>query len=88
MIPSLAAEVARESQEVKEAFTRNVTPMLARIAEQMDDTEPQARQTRALAQLAQMVGGLLLARAVNDTELSDRILQACRTSLLPNENPE
>jgi TetR/AcrR family transcriptional repressor of nem operon len=87
MIPSLGAEVARESREVKQAFTLNLTPMLARIAEQMDDTEPQARQTRAMAQLAQMVGGLLLARAVDDPELSDRILEACRASLLPEEKP-
>jgi TetR/AcrR family transcriptional repressor of nem operon len=33
---------------------------------------------RALALMAQCVGGLMLARAVKDEELSNRILKACR----------
>ena len=36
----------------------------------------------AIAQLALSVGGILLARAVDSTHFSDRILKACRTKAL------
>lgn len=86
MIPSLGAEVARESPEVKQAFTRNVVDLLARIEAQLDAAEPQARQSQALAQLSLMVGGMLLSRAVDEAELSDRILAACREALGANDD--
>jgi TetR/AcrR family transcriptional regulator, transcriptional repressor for nem operon len=39
-----------------------------------------ARRQKALACLSTMVGALILARAVDDAELSDEILVAARTS--------
>jgi hypothetical protein len=45
---------------------------------------PKARRKReneALVIAATMVGGMILARAVDDRELSDRILAACRAQI-------
>jgi TetR/AcrR family transcriptional repressor of nem operon len=45
---------------------------------------PKARrkcENEALAIAATLVGGMILARAVDDRELSDRILAACRARL-------
>jgi hypothetical protein len=45
---------------------------------------PKARrkgENEALAIAATLVGGMILARAVGDRELSDRILAACRARL-------
>jgi TetR/AcrR family transcriptional repressor of nem operon len=41
-----------------------------------------ARRDIALALMAQCVGGLMLARAVKDEKLSDRILKACQQAAL------
>jgi hypothetical protein len=38
-------------------------------------------ENEALAIAATLVGGMILARAVDDRELSDRILAACRARL-------
>jgi TetR/AcrR family transcriptional regulator, transcriptional repressor for nem operon len=46
---------------------------------------PKARrkwENEALAVAATLVGGMILARAVDDPELSDRILAACRARLV------
>jgi TetR/AcrR family transcriptional repressor of nem operon len=39
------------------------------------------REEKALATLASLVGALVLARAVNDSELSDAILRATKKRL-------
>ena len=40
---------------------------------------------RALATIALFVGGVTLARAVEDRKLSSRILRACRRLAIPEE---
>ena len=54
------------------------------IERQMDHgaTPPRGvHLTRYLAIAATLVGGMILARAVNDRELSERILAACRAQI-------
>lgn len=77
-VPSLAGEAARGPDEVKQVFTRGVSRMLERLQRAIpgDDAEREA-----IAFLAEAVGAIVLARAVSDPDLQERILDACRTDL-------
>lgn len=81
-IPALAAEIAREPAEVRHAFTQSIRALLARLKPLMPDNGPHTTDERtdeALALLSGMAGAVLLARAVDDPALSDRILDAAHT---------
>jgi TetR/AcrR family transcriptional regulator, transcriptional repressor for nem operon len=75
VVPALAGDVARRSPETREAFTRAareyVEEIVALSAGEID-------QDDGWALLAGMAGSIMLARAVDDPVLSDRILYAAR----------
>lgn len=80
-IAALAEDVTHAPQDVREAFTRG----LASYAEQLGAylpiaiaATPDQQTDAALILLGGMAGALLLARAVNDPEMSERILTAAR----------
>ncbi|MHA6766834.1 TetR/AcrR family transcriptional regulator [Sphingobium ummariense] len=72
---ALGPDSARRGGELAAAF-RGGLEGLAGILEQAG-----ADRAEALARLAQMVGAMVLARAVDDAALSEEILQATRGSL-------
>lgn len=78
VLPALAGEVRREPGAVRRAFTGELENFFARLAPCLPDDDAEARADRALVLVAGMAGALLLARAVNDPAVSDRILRACR----------
>jgi TetR/AcrR family transcriptional repressor of nem operon len=75
-VAALGSEIARQSQNVRDAFTEELKAGLAFLAEVMPGDDSSGRDEDAIAAFAGMVGALILARAVNDESLSDRILQA------------
>jgi len=77
-IPTLAAEVAREDDETRRAFEREVGSLLAVFVTRLGGDPAEAR-VRAIRHLAGWVGALSLARAVHDDELAREILDACRS---------
>jgi TetR/AcrR family transcriptional repressor of nem operon len=60
---------------VREVFTEEFKDALAFLAQVMPGDGSSRRDEDAIAAFASMVGALILARAVNDEPLSDRILQ-------------
>jgi TetR/AcrR family transcriptional repressor of nem operon len=74
-VAALGSEIARQPQSVREAFTAEFKDALAFLAGVMPGEDPSGRYEDAIAAFASMVGALILARAVNDEPLSDRILQ-------------
>jgi TetR/AcrR family transcriptional repressor of nem operon len=78
LMPALAAEVSRHSPEVRAAFTGSVRQGIAMLARQLPEVEGADRTDRALALMSGLAGAVMLARAVDDPALSDRILQASR----------
>ncbi len=81
-LPSLAGEVARATPEIRHTFTAGLQGYLERIAALLPAAVDDRAPDRELALVASMVGAVLLARAVDDPDLSDRILAACRQSAL------
>jgi len=75
---ALADEVARESPEVRRAFTSGMEEFVAGLATYSPGDTPEARRDAALVLTAGMVGAIALARAMDDPALSDRMLLAAR----------
>lgn len=75
VVAALGADVARQPQSIREAFTEEFKKGLELLAEVMPGEDSSGRDEDAIAAFASMVGALILARAVNDEPLSDRILQ-------------
>lgn len=76
---ALAGEMPRQGAAIRHRFTDAVRAVTKRIAGLMPGC--QKSEDEALAIVATMVGALTLARAVDDPELSDRILAANRIGI-------
>ena len=77
-LASTSADVARASAGVRRAYEDELRRIIEHIEADFDELADDAAHVRATGTLALCVGGLLLARAVDDPALSDDILQSCR----------
>lgn len=73
---ALGSEMPRQAAPVRRAATRRIKEMIDVVARQSPDWGQPGAHERALATVATMVGALVLARAVDDTKLSDALLGA------------
>jgi len=81
-LSALACEMPRQSAGVRQTFTAGLRGMLKQLSSRMNSAlKPRQREEQALATVASLVGALVLARAVDDAELSDAILRATRKRL-------
>jgi TetR/AcrR family transcriptional repressor of nem operon len=82
VLPALASEVRREPAPVRHAFTNAFKEYIERLTPLLAAHEPDAdakrRANDELILASGLAGAVLLARAVDDPELSDRILTSCR----------
>jgi TetR/AcrR family transcriptional repressor of nem operon len=75
-IAALGCDAAREGESVRSALTAGLEPVLALLSNVVPGRSKAQRRRKAIAALAEMVGAMILARAVNDPALSDEILAA------------
>lgn len=73
---ALVAELARHPKATREAFTEKVSTFIELITTQIREGSADERRRRAMAIYGMMVGTLQIARAVNDRQLSDEILES------------
>jgi TetR/AcrR family transcriptional repressor of nem operon len=76
-LPSLATETARFGGAIAAAMTDGMEDLLAVLTELSAKPPPDNRQA-AIAALSTMVGGILLARASNDSDHAHQVLNAVR----------
>ena len=77
----LAGDAARVSAEFRTAFEEELRKSLNAVGDRpLDEVGEHERYDEAIALIALCVGGLSLARAVNDEAFSSRIMKACRTA--------
>ena len=76
-LPVLTPDVARSDGATRASYEQQFLHYLGEIEALLPEGSIAPRD-RALALMAQCVGGLMLARAVKDEQLSNRILKACR----------
>ncbi|HEY4139776.1 MAG TPA: TetR/AcrR family transcriptional regulator [Pseudolabrys sp.] len=79
---SLGADAAREGKPVRRAFTDGLRPLIDVLTKLLPGISKAARRRKALTTMSQLVGAMVLARAVDDTEFSDEILTAAKADLL------
>jgi len=77
-LASTSADVARSSAPVRRAYAGELCRIIERIEADFGELADDTAHERAVGTLALCVGGLLLARAVDDPALSDDILKSCR----------
>jgi len=78
LIAGLSGDVAREGEDIRRVFQRELEVLIQEFSEHLDDEVDDA-EDRALAIIALCAGGITLSRAVDDRRLSGRILQACQS---------
>src|ERR1700726_5153148 len=61
-IPTLGAEIARESPKTRKAFAAKLEQMIDVLAAQIPGVPPKAARRQAMAMLATMMGTMVLAR--------------------------
>jgi TetR/AcrR family transcriptional repressor of nem operon len=76
---ALASEMARRDYRSRQAFTSGIKNLLDTLG-QLAGPEPQRHKPEAM--LGLMVGSMMLARAVSDPELSDRLLRTALEAIL------
>lgn len=75
-IAALCSEMPRQAPAVRRAATRRIKEVIDVIARQSPDWGKPRAHERALVTVATMVGALQLARAVDESRLSDALRQA------------
>jgi AcrR family transcriptional regulator len=79
---ALVAEIGRHPRQTREAFTVKVSEIIGLLAALLGQGSAADRRKRAIAVYGLMVGALQLARAVNDSKLSDEILRIATDAAL------
>jgi TetR/AcrR family transcriptional regulator, transcriptional repressor for nem operon len=83
-LPALAADAAREplGSPLRHSFTAGLTAMVERVAAVLPAATKARRRKRALGSIATLVGAVALARAVDDDDLAEEILEAARAAAI------
>jgi TetR/AcrR family transcriptional repressor of nem operon len=77
-LAALGCEVPRQPEALRQVFTAGLRSAVERVARLLPDGGARPPEEAAIATMAAMVGALVLARAVNDPDFSERILAATR----------
>ena len=80
-LAALGADVARQGERVRSAFTAGLEPFLQLLSNAIPGRSKAVRRRQAITTMAEMIGALILARAVDDPALSDEILAAASVNL-------
>ncbi len=79
---ALGSEVPRQPASIRARFTEGLRLMAGNVARLIAPAaRPQPSEEEALVVVATIIGAMMLARAVDDPDLSDRILAAARDRL-------
>lgn len=87
VLAALGAEAGRHGSPVRAAFTEGVRAMVDMLTRLVPGKSRRTKRQKALAIYASMVGALVLARAVDDAELSEEVLQSVLVSIAHADSP-
>ena len=86
-IPTLGAEIARESPKTRKAFAAKLEEMIDALAAQIPDLPRKTARKQATALIATMMGTLVMARVAGNGEFSEEILSSGREAVLGRAAP-
>ena len=78
LIAAAGSEVPRQQTEVRRAANRRIKDLIGLIERQFPEWGRSAAHDKAMGIAATLVGAMVLARAVDDAQLSNRIRKAAR----------
>jgi len=91
-VAGIATDAARAGGSARGSYTRQVKECLAVLAGLVENTDRQVEEREAVLTLSDLVGAITIARAVDDRDLSERILtdaaaalKQCKTRLDTSE---
>ncbi|CAG4894404.1 TetR/AcrR family transcriptional regulator [Paraburkholderia gardini] len=84
-VSALGSEMPRQAPAVRRAATRRIKEMIDVVARQLPDWGQPGAHEQALVMVATMVGTMVLARAVDDSRLSENFLEATLKQLAPTD---
>lgn len=89
-LTAFAGDVRRLGKEARQSYARGLAWNFDQFASVVDGENPQEKKKKAIALFSQMVGSLLLSRAVIETDpaLADEILKDGRQQVLQAITPE
>ncbi len=74
----LAADIRHQTPAARAAMTAGLRSQIERVAKALPDIDAADRRRAAIGTWAGMVGAVILARAIDDTTLSDEVLEQTR----------
>ncbi len=80
-LAALAVDVSRQSTTIRDSFTKGFCSLVKILMSAMPGRTVARKRRDSLATWSTLVGALVLARAVNDEELSNEILNAAANAL-------
>jgi TetR/AcrR family transcriptional regulator, transcriptional repressor for nem operon len=87
VVAALGTDIARQPRRVRQAFTSEIKDDLEFLSRLMPDDGEGGRYEDAIVTFASMAGALILARAVNDEQLSDLILKSTAKRMIKRAKP-
>ncbi|WP_213938066.1 helix-turn-helix domain-containing protein [Pseudomonas sp. dw_612] len=75
-IPALGADVARTGGTVSKSFTQGVERLIGTLMALIEGEDQDAKYQESLRILSSIAGAILIARALDNPELSEQILQS------------
>ncbi|URV28336.1 TetR/AcrR family transcriptional regulator [Burkholderia gladioli] len=78
VVAAIGPEISRQDSAVRSMFTNALARRIGRLAALMPHGRRRAKEDNALGVIATIAGAMILARAVDDPQLSDRILTSTR----------
>ena len=87
MFAALGAEAARHDSPVRSVFTQGVRSVVNTLTQLLPGDSIGRKRERALTIYASMVGAIVLARAVDDADLSEEVLKSVLASIAPPDSP-
>jgi TetR/AcrR family transcriptional repressor of nem operon len=78
---ALGTEASRATKEVRHTLTQSLRSQIETLSTSLPGATPADRRRNAIAYLSTTVGGMMLARLVDDDSFSDEILASARASM-------
>lgn len=76
VMAALGAEAARHGSQVRGSYTQGVRTAIELLMKHVPGSSEEEKRERALAIYASLVGAIVLARAVDDPDLSESVLKS------------
>lgn len=78
----LAADIRHQTPAARSAMTEGLRSQIDRVGKALPELNAADRRRAAIGSWAAMVGAVILARAIDDPELSDEVLEETRAWIL------